>query len=179
MGGEDGGYLGHMLPDVECSEGCHPLVGLIDNFLLTAEPAAIEAFHDEGRGVAEHAGLVVVAVGMEAIYSEILPSLAVQLVLHAVIGLEVNQHDTGAARYVPPTYADMQAFLAGLLHPGTPHLVIFEEEGIGFVLPKVGADEHEFVGETLLQRLGSRGEDGIDAAHLVADFPATLKDKIG
>ena len=183
MGGEDGGYLWHMLPYVECAEAGHPFVSLIDDFgwralLLLAELVAIEALYHESCRIAEHAGFVVVAIGVEAVHLEILPCLAVEFVLPLEVRLEVHQHDTRLARDVPTSHPDAEAVFRCLLHPRTPHLGVLREERILLALPHIGAYEHELVGKLLLQCLGTGGQHSIDATHLIADLPTAFKNKV-
>ena len=82
------------------------------------------------------------------------------------------------AWYVPSSHTDAEPFLRGLLHPWTPKAGILGEERILLTLPYIRTDEHQFVGELLLQRLGSSGKHRIDATHLVTYFPTALEYKV-
>ena len=175
---EDGGYLRHVLPDVERSEAGHPLVCLVNDLFLRAEIIVEEAFHDEGCGIAEHAGFVVVAVGMEAVDTEVLPSLAVDFVLLLEVGTEIDKDDARFAGNVPPADTDMQAAFGSHLHPRAPQRLVFQKEGILLSLPHIGTDEQNLVRELLLKCLGTRREHRIDATHLVAHFPTALENKV-
>ena len=116
----------------------------------------VEALHDEGCGIAEHACLVVVAVGMKAIDLKIIPGSTVEFVLFLKVRLEIDQRNAWLPRYVPTSDADMKAFFGSHLHPWTPQRGIFKEEGISLALPDVRTYEKKFVGELFLQRFGTR-----------------------
>ncbi len=156
VGGEDGGYLGHVLMYVEQAEASHPLVAMIHHFLVGRHIIIIEALGDAGGGIREHRRLVVVAVGMEAVHLEVLPQLTVDLVFLIEEWLEVHEDGDGLARHAPATHFHGETFRQGFLTPVGKQLAVFLEIRARLVAPTVWAYENEIVAKLIVQRLGTR-----------------------
>ena len=106
MGRKDRGNLGDILMDIEQAQACHPFVAMIDDLLIRRDIIVIKALYDARRGIREHRGLVVIAIGMKAVDLEVFPQLAVDRVLLLIEPVEVDKYGYGVSRDGPAAYPD-------------------------------------------------------------------------
>ena len=142
MGGEDCGYLWHMLAHIESAQTSHPLVDVIHHTLvLTLEEELPEAFHDQSGSISKHAGLVIVAISMQTIHLEIRPGLSIQFVLFLKIGLKIHQDHFGLSWNIPASRTYLYALAGHYVYPIRPNAIILSEEWIFLATPQVGTDK--------------------------------------
>lgn len=86
----------------------------------------------------------------------------------------------GLAGYVPPADTHVDTFGEhGLVEVPAQQCARFGEIGRGvFGAPYVGAYENHLVAILLFEGLCLTGEDGVDTAYFVADFPACFKEQV-
>ena len=143
------------------------------------EHVPIEALGHPGGGIGEHRCLVIVAIGMQAVHTEIIPGRGIYLILLSIKGSEVHQCHHRLSGHIPASQPQAKPLGFCGRTPGREEGGIFRKERVGLSCPHVRADEHQVVAHHLMQRLGMSGEDGVDAAHLVAHLPAALKNEFG
>ena len=79
MGGEDGGDLRLMALEIEQSHAGGPLVEVSHNMACGTQMSC-ELLNNYGRGHCESARLLIVAIGVQRVYTIFLPHLAVDLI---------------------------------------------------------------------------------------------------
>ena len=137
--------------------------------LLAGGQHLMDGGDDFAAGVAEGHGLDVVPAAGEGVDAEAFPELTQELV-GVVAAVEVHQDDAGTARDLPAAEAAAKILVPEGVADGIPAgLVRFGELG---VVLGVGADEEVFAVEGAHSLLRLAGDDFVDAADLVAHFPA-------
>ena len=177
MGREHGGYLRQMGLDMQQSHASRPLVE-VGNYPQGRIGFPLDnALDDEGRGIGEHTGFVIVAIGMQRVNAIAPPHVGVQGVTVAIQGVESHQHGNGLAGNIPAPYPHAHALgQLGLPLPCSKRSTSLNERGRWLVFaPHIGTDENQVVFISLMESLGFGRQDGIDASYLIAHFPTSFK----
>ena len=168
-----------MLAHIQSTQAGHPLVHVINSTLIALlEEELPEALHHKACCIGKHAGLVVVAIGMQTIYSEVLPCPGINIILPVEKGLEIHQYHLWLTRDIPPSGAQAHSFGSHSCHPFGPEFGIFAKERVLLVMPKVGTNKEEIASNKVSQGLGPGRKHRIDATHLITHLPAALQHKV-
>ena len=85
MGCKDGCYMWQVLFDIQKSKSCHPLITMIDNFLVFTHNMLIETLYYKSSSIREHRCFIIISISMETVYLEVLPQLTINFVLYSII----------------------------------------------------------------------------------------------
>ena len=104
--------------------------------------------------IREDTRLIVIAVGVDGVNSEIFPHRIEKGVSFTEVGFEIYQYNRGSTRYVPATNLNFQVIhCLGVLSPILKQRCVFRKIGSGCVCPHIRTDEYYFVVKNLLKRM--------------------------
>ena len=172
--GEDRAHIGRVGLEVEQAAAAHPFMEMGQGRAIGGDVQCLAGGLDHfAAGRAEHDRFHIVPAAGDGVHTVAVPEREQQLAL--VIAVTVaDQDDLGAAGDVPAPEAAIQVAPVGLLAQFLPAgLVGLFKVGI---VAQVGSQKEIVLskGGQGLQDLAA--DDGIDAADLVADLPADLKE---
>ncbi len=154
----------------------HPLMELGHNLVRRLKIIFVETLYDPSGSIAEKRRLTVIPVACKGINPESCPEFGKNPVLHRKELLEIHKDCSRAARHVPSSDTDSQSLGSSMGSPGPVQCRIFYEIRIVLSIhPHVRTDHDVLPAELALKIERLRGNHGIYASHLVADFPADLK----
>ena len=180
MGREDRRDGDAALAEVENTGAGLPLMELGDDLVGLAQVVVPEAFDHAAGDIAEQGGLLVIPVAADRVDTVVLPELGEDVVALRQQVLVVHQDGDGRAGDVPAADAQAQAAPGGHLLPSLVEVGVFEEIRVaGTVHPHIRTDQDVVATELGLEMEGFGGDDGVDAADLVANLPADFKQIIG
>ena len=179
VGGEDGGDVGGGLTQVEAAGGGHPLVEVGHDLLGGRAEVLGVGGDDDARGVAEEHRLDVVPLTRDGVDVVGLPEVLEDVVLLGDERGEVDEDDQRTALDLPAADADAQSLAVYALAPRLQQLEVLLEFGVRSLVLEIGTDEDIVVTELAGCGQGFGGDDGVDAAHLVAYLPAYLEQVVG
>ncbi len=172
VGGEDRADLGNVLLHVEQSRSHHPLVKLGDGLPSLADHPVVENGHGLPESGAVQNRLDVVPAPPDGIDAEILPELKKELALGVFADVSHENHP-GMPFDGPSAASAGEIPFLQLLRDRRPEILRrLLEFG---VVAEIGSDEDVVVAETLSGARDLRPDHRVDAADLVADFPAHLE----
>ena len=179
MGGEGCRYRELRRAEVEHSGSGLPLVELREHPLPHGQVMPAETLHDLSGKVAEHGVGPVVIVARYRIHHILLPESREYGISLAHMRLVVDQHGERRAGDFPSSGPHPYAFFRQGIAPAGEEGLVFPEERSAFGIPHVRTNEDVvvFLHPSLdIQGLG--GDNGVNAAHFIANFPAYLKEVI-
>ena len=93
---------------------------LIDDAFRFVEEIIVEALHYPSCGIREHRGLVIVAVGVQAVDLIISPQSPIDIILDGKERLEIDKHYDWLARNLPAPDAHIERLGCRSLSPISP-----------------------------------------------------------
>ncbi len=174
MRSEDRADEGRALLEGEEPAPAHPFVEVREHRAVRGIGQRLAGrLNDLPAGGAEHDRLHVIPAAGNGIHAVAVPQLEEKLPLIVAVP-EVHQNDLRPSRNGPAPETAGQIALGGDFAQGFPAgFVRFLKFG---VVPEIGAEQVIILAVMLHGFKGLAADDGVNAAHLVADFPAYFKE---
>ena len=153
MRGENGSNLGQAVLDVEQAKTRHPLIAMIHHLVLGAEQLLIEILHHQASGIGEHGCLVIIAVGMEAVYLIKFPETGINIVFVLVEGFKIYQDGDRLAGNVPTPNLHKDFLLGHILFPVGKKRRLLYKERARLIFPTIRTDKNDVVRHFVLKCL--------------------------
>ena len=175
MGGEHGGDVGGISAQVQSARRGHPFVEVGGHFVRRgAEILHIGGDH-HACSIAEQHRLDVVPLPGDRIDAVVLPQSFEDFVLARKERGEVHQHHQRRTLDFPVADPYADALFIEALTPHAQQAGVLLEFGIHPFVREVGPDEHVTLPQSPGYGRCLRGNDGMDAADLIADLPTHLE----
>ena len=173
MGGEHGTYGRRHLLQGEDARAAHPFVELSDPvaFIAGSKDLMDDGDHFAAGEAEQHRFDVIPSAG-QGIHAKALPELAQQLV-GIVAAFKIHEDDARPSGNLPATETAAQVPVAERIADSVPAGLV----GLGEfrVVPRIRSQKEVLAVKSAHGVLRLAGHDLIDAADLVADFPADFK----
>ena len=179
VGGEHRGHIGGVFAQVEAAGSGHPFVemrcGLVGR---GAEGLDVGGDH-HACGPAEEHRFDVVPLARNRVHVVRLPEVFENFVLAGDQRREVDQHRCRFAFDLPAADAHADALVVEFLAPRLQQRGVLLELGVHALVREVGTDQEIAVCEFADYGLCLGGDDGVNAADLVAYLPTNLEQEVG
>ena len=96
---------------VESTQTRHPLMSLINYFIIFSQVKTVKTFYNFTCCIREHRSFIVIAVCMQRIYLEIFPHLAINRIFLSKERKEINQDHHRFSRNIPTADTNFQSVL--------------------------------------------------------------------
>ena len=143
-------YFGHIVLQNQCCKACLPFVCVEYDVLGVAQIETIIAFYHLCSCQREHRRVVVIAISVQTVYAIVLPKFTVKFILAGIKRLEIHQKCYRAARNVPSSHPQSQAFTVCNCHPFLKKFLVFRKERVLRSITTVGTNKHNVVSHLLL-----------------------------
>ena len=161
---------------IEESGSGHPFVELSDHLVGRTEVVAVETLYHLSCSISEQGGFLIVPVSCQGIHAEPFPVFGQNIVLIRQELLEIHQYRGRLSLDVPSADTESQPLGRSLCLPVPVQERILDEIRIALrIHPHIGTHQNMMPFQFCLEIQGFGREDGIYAAHLVADLPADFK----